>query len=258
MYRSQNGWLVLETAPPRQVIIPRVLSLSLRPGDVTTVLGFVARRFHELIEPLDMSVSEEPGYDDWGWAYRPIRGKTTGFSNHASATAIDLNATQHPRGVKGTFTDEEKRTIREQIIARTEDPETGLPVVRWGEDYSGTIDGMHFEINANEAAVSRAANAIRASEEVVPEGDEDMFLAGVAGADQRVFLIGAEGKRLVPSRPVFDELVNAGVKYVGEMSSTALNMFPTIEAKEKAESDFRTTVSGNLVTILENTTKEQS
>ena len=51
---------------------------------MATVLTEVARRFHREVERIDRGIR-----DDWGWAYRPVRGQQTGFSNHASATAID-------------------------------------------------------------------------------------------------------------------------------------------------------------------------
>jgi hypothetical protein len=121
----------------------------------------VARRFHEEVEPITGGIR-----DDWGWAYRPIRGRTTGFSNHASATAIDLNATKHPRGAEGTFTAAEKRAVR-RILADLVDERTGESVVRWGEDFSTTVDGMHFEINADAGAVDRVANRIK-------DEDDDM------------------------------------------------------------------------------------
>jgi hypothetical protein len=119
------------------------------------VLIEVARRFHNEVESLTGGVR-----DDWGWAYRPVRGQSSGFSNHASATAIDLNATQHPRGVRNTFTASEKAAVR-KILAATHDDTIDRNVVRWGEDYSTTIDGMHFEINADSAAVARVAKRIR-------------------------------------------------------------------------------------------------
>jgi hypothetical protein len=127
----------------------------MRPGDVTEVLREVARRFHSEVEPIDGGVR-----DDWGWAYRPVRGQQTGFSNHASGTAVDLNATQHPRGVKNTFTAAQERAVR-RILASMRDERTGREVVRWGEDYTTTVDGMHFEINAGADAVSRVARRIR-------------------------------------------------------------------------------------------------
>jgi len=158
---SQNGWPVLEEPPPSVAVPGTDVRLTIRPGDVSVVLLEVARRFHEEVEPITGGVR-----DDWGWAYRPIRGKTTGFSNHASATAIDLNATQHPRGVEGTFTTAQKRAVH-RILADLVDERTGESVVRWGEDYTSTVDGMHFEINADARAVARVATRIR-------ERDDDM------------------------------------------------------------------------------------
>jgi hypothetical protein len=160
--RSQNGWTVLEHAPPASTVPGTDVRLTIRPGNVATVLVELARRFHEEVERITGGVR-----DDWGWAYRPVRGQTTGFSNHASATAIDLNATKHPRGVHNTFTAAQKRAVR-RILAATRDPKTGKEVVRWGEDYTTTIDGMHFEINADAAAVARVATRIKEAE------DDDM------------------------------------------------------------------------------------
>jgi hypothetical protein len=178
MALSANGWPVMQE-PPSPVLIPGTdIRLRVRGGDVAVVLLEVARRFHAEIERLDMPVTEKPGYDEWAWAYRPVRGQATGFSNHASGTAIDLNATEHPRGVKGTFSREEKRLMR-RILATTLDSVTCREVVRWGENYAGTVDGMHFEINASQAAVSRVADRIRqknvepAKPKPVPVKDEE-------------------------------------------------------------------------------------
>lgn len=168
--KSANGWSVLDIAPPAVAVPGTDIRVRLRPGDVATVLTYLAGRFHVEVEPLDMPVREEPGYDDWGWAYRPIRGQTTGFSNHASATAIDLNATRHPRGKHRTFTAKQKAAVR-RILDDLRDPATRMPVVRWGEDYSTTVDGMHFEVHADAAAVARVADAIRHQTTRPQEGD---------------------------------------------------------------------------------------
>jgi hypothetical protein len=157
---SGNGWLVL-TSPPAAVEIPgTTVRLRMRGGEVATVLAYVARRFHREVEPLTLAVAESPGYDDWGWAVRNVRGSTTVISNHASGTAIDLNATRHPRGVQGTFTRKQIKAVR-AILAATVDRRTGDPVVRWGEDFHSTVDGMHFEINATADAVERVATRLR-------------------------------------------------------------------------------------------------
>jgi hypothetical protein len=171
--RSANGWPVLTEPPPTRVVPGTIVRVSVRPGDVAEVLLEVAARFHAEVERLDLIVWDRGAVvptDDWGWAWRPVRGQTTGYSNHASATAIDLNATRHPRGASGTFTRRQIRAVR-RILASTFDAAHGRNVVRWGEDYQSTVDGMHFEIDADAAAVARVAARIRAKRVPTPEPD---------------------------------------------------------------------------------------
>ena len=117
-------------------------------GDVWTVLDYLCRRYNAEVERIDRSSS-------WGWAYRPIRGALTGLSNHASATAVDLNADKHPLGVRGTFTPQQKAAVR-RILA-----DIGTGILRWGEDYIKRVDGMHFELNVGPGDPRLAAAAKR-------------------------------------------------------------------------------------------------
>lgn len=146
---SQNGWPVLTTPPSGT--LPQITGRVL-PGDVQTVLGYVAAQFAARVEPVDPAGS-------WGWNDRNIRGSSTQTSNHASGTAIDLNAPKHPQRSQAspwTFTPAQVATIR-AILA-----DLG-GVVRWGGDYTiGLRDEMHFEINADAAAVSALAARLRA------------------------------------------------------------------------------------------------
>lgn len=102
-------------------------------NSVGPLLAAFAAEFHTLIEPID-----EGGLDDWGYCYRMVRGTTDKLSNHASGTAIDLNASQHPLGKIGTFPAEKVPMIR--ALAK----KYGL---RWGGDYKTRKDEMHFEID---------------------------------------------------------------------------------------------------------------
>ncbi len=240
---SANKWPVLYTAPPAITVPGTGVRLRVRPGAVAIVLIEVARRFHEEVESLEM-----PGpKDEWGWAFRPIRGQQSGYSNHASGTAIDLNATRHPRKAKQTFTPEQIGKVR-RILAAMQDKDTERRVVRWGEDYHTTVDGMHFEIDAGEAAVGRvAARILQKREEarqaaldaatgktkppvkpivvtppvtdlggaaVIVQGPNglsqgvDMFIARVPGdVDKRVFLVTGDGKRLITDPQVLLDLI---------------------------------------------------
>ncbi|WP_353953437.1 peptidoglycan-binding protein [Knoellia sp. S7-12] len=133
---SQNGWPA-SSSPSAIGITGLTVSghtfpAGVRGGQVHTVLGYVARRFHSEVEAL-----ANPGC--WGYNYRVISGSTS-FSNHASGTAIDCNAPRHPLGASGTFSSAQVSRIR-SILSYCNG------VVRWGGDYSGRKDEMHFEIN---------------------------------------------------------------------------------------------------------------
>lgn len=129
---SQNRWPVYTSGSHGDLVaIPNVTG-RVRSGAPAAILGYVARRFNETVEAVRRDWS-------WGYAYRAVRGQTSGYSNHASATAIDLNAPRHPLGAKGTFSAAQVRAIR-QILGDCEG------VVRWGGDYVRRPDEMHFEI----------------------------------------------------------------------------------------------------------------
>jgi hypothetical protein len=177
--RSQNGWPVLTEPPPRVELVPGV-RVTVLPGDVAWLFQRVARFIHEHIEPLDTPVYEDGRRlptDDWGWAYRPVRGQEEGYSNHASATAMDLNATQHPRGVKRTWTPAETAAI-DRHLAQYEG------VVRWGEHYSTTVDGMHFEINATAALVRRVRTKLQAADVEAARAQEEADMPTAAEVAQ--------------------------------------------------------------------------
>jgi hypothetical protein len=110
---------------------------------VGPLLAAFAAEFHELIEPIDEGI-----YDDWAYAFRMVRGTTDRLSCHSSGTAIDLNATKHPLGKVGTFPAEKVPMIR--ALAK----KYGL---KWGGDYKGRADEMHFEV---EVPAAKAAALI--------------------------------------------------------------------------------------------------
>lgn len=136
--RSHNGWPASQDRNAIKIKSYRIPGTRISftcAAAVAPILVNFAKDFHERVEPIDKGK-----LDDWGYAYRPIRGTTVHLSNHASGTAIDLNATKHPLGASGTFTKAQERTIRE--LCR----HYGL---RWGGDYEVRKDEMHFEIHRN-------------------------------------------------------------------------------------------------------------
>jgi hypothetical protein len=148
---SQNGWTVIEQAGTESYqVAGSKVKLRLRKGDAATVLLDVAAWFDRSVEDIDV------GGDDWGWAVRKIEGSSS-YSNHASGTAIDLNAQKHPQGVATTKGLSAAQI--NQVHARLNDRYKG--VIRWGGDYKSRPDAMHFEVNKNAAAVKAVADAIR-------------------------------------------------------------------------------------------------
>lgn len=151
MNSSQNGWPLIwdSSLLDRSAVTGTNRVLELRGGAVRTVFDYLCSQFHQRVESI-----EESERDDWGWAPPiPIPGSTD-FSNHGSGTAVDLNATRHPWGVRGTFTTSQVAEIH-TILGELDG------VVRWGGDYTGKVDEMHFEINAGATAVKEVADRIR-------------------------------------------------------------------------------------------------
>jgi hypothetical protein len=105
-------------------------------GSPGWLLAHFAGWYNENVEPIDRGSIR----DDWSYAERDIRGSDT-VSNHASGTAIDLNALTHPMGVRGTFSHKWK-VARIHYVLRFR----YHGCIRWGGDYEGRPDEMHFEI----------------------------------------------------------------------------------------------------------------
>lgn len=147
---SQNAWPVLERDELRKWVVPRTgRHLLLEDGPAGFLLAHFASWFHDRIEPLG-----DGEWDDWGWSARKIRGSASTWSNHASGTAVDLNASDHPQGVRYTF----GPVQRARILARLEHGYGGT--IRWGGTYSGTPDEMHFEIVGTSRAVLLGARRV--------------------------------------------------------------------------------------------------
>jgi hypothetical protein len=174
---SQNGYSANNRAAVSSRTIPGTdRRITVRNGPAGDLLLWFASQFHHRVEDID-----DGQLDDWGYAERPIRGGTQ-LSNHASGTAIDLNAPRHPLGAVGTFSAAQRAAIR-SILNEAQG------CVRWGGDYTGRKDEMHFEIVASEA---RCAAVLAELEDDMPSAKE-----------------------------IVDELLNRQVPYVTDRSKSA-------------------------------------
>lgn len=158
MATSQNDWYVYTSSSGLQTL--EWITGRVRPGAVHTVFDYLCRRFHNEVEPITRDHS-------WGWNYRPIRGRSDGYSNHASGTAIDLNAPAHPLGRRGTFSRAEAGRIR-AILADLDG------TVRWGGDYNNRADEMHFEINTTPEHLNRIAETVNQEDDMTPAQEKKL------------------------------------------------------------------------------------
>jgi hypothetical protein len=144
-------------------------------GDVAVVLRHVATQLHEHVEQL------VDGWC-WGYEYRANVNDPGSLSCHASATAIDINAPDHPNGASNTYSAEDQAFIQSLLLELD-------GVVAWGGGWS---DDMHWEISGTAAAVKAAADRLRSGS---PSGPGQTELEGDQGApvtDQEMQQIAAK------------------------------------------------------------------
>lgn len=146
MVTSVNGWSI-KPAARTTLVVDDILIGGVRSGDVFTVLQYVATRFHREVEPL--RVGQCGGYNP-----RKIAGSTR-WSNHASATAIDLNWDLHQQGAYHTFSPMQQAALNRILKACN-------GVVRWGGTFSKP-DPMHLEIDVppDDARLAELARMIK-------------------------------------------------------------------------------------------------
>jgi len=183
MAKSQNGYSANDVNQTQVWRIPgTVRDVRLRKGDAGYLLTHLAAWFDKHVEDI-----EAGQLDDWGYASRTIRGSSTDLSNHASGTAIDLNATKHPLGKRNTFTAQQAAAIRTQLKVYD-------GAIRWGGDYVNRADEMHFEINASAAKVAKVAAALK-----TPKPNTNTVWARVR-ADILAALNSADAKKVTTRR----------------------------------------------------------
>ena len=142
MLISYNGWPASKDQAEigiKSYSVPGTL-IKLRCAEkVAPLLVGFAAEFHNLIEPLDVG-----SLDDWGFNFRMVRGTTDKLSNHASGTAIDLNAVKHPLGRVGTI-DAAKVPMLKALCKKY--------ALTWGGEWTRP-DPMHYEVSINAAKVA--------------------------------------------------------------------------------------------------------
>lgn len=169
MANSQNGYIANDVTRTQQWLIPGTTrKVRLRKGSPGALLVDLAAWFDKHIESVDGG-----SLDDWGYAEREIRGGTA-LSNHASGTALDLNAPRHPLGARNTFTDAQEKAIRARLKVYE-------GCIRWGGDYQNRADEMHFEIVEDVATCDRVLRKLSIT---IPKGSKPVTTTDPEDVDE--------------------------------------------------------------------------
>jgi hypothetical protein len=147
--KSSNGWPA--SKDPAEIGIKSFkipgTDIKIRCAEaVAPLLVGLAAEFHKEIEAIDKGA-----LDDWSYNFRMIRGSTDSLSNHASGTALDLNANRHPLGKEDTFSPENAAKCI-SLAAKWG--------CKWGGTYRLRKDDMHFEINLTPKQVKERITAL--------------------------------------------------------------------------------------------------
>lgn len=146
---SQNGWPVIELGTDeRLAIIPKIAG-RVRKGDVEYIFKRLIEEFDTRVEDIDL------GKDDWGFSNRNAYGSSQ-KSDHASGTAIDINATKHPIGRANTFS-------TKQVTAINKIVKSLKGAVVWGGIWTKRPDEMHFTIAVSEKKLASIVKSLKAA-----------------------------------------------------------------------------------------------
>jgi hypothetical protein len=149
---------------------------GIKSGDVEVIFTYLIIQLNNRVERADLYQAG----DDWGYAFRANvnnpNPQDDNMSCHASATAIDYNATRHPNRVKYTWTWPQVAEIRKIVDYELEG------VIRWLHGY----DEMHFEIRGSAARVKAVADKIRNLEDLMTPEQYDEIMSKLTAIELRI------------------------------------------------------------------------
>jgi len=218
---SYNGWPANSDRAAIDVVANDWFPGGVKAGDVTTVLRYVVTQLDARVEPI-------VGGWCWGYTYKQNVNNPTQLSCHASGTAIDFNAPDHPNGSSGTFSDAQVGTIY-AILNEVQG------AVDWLEGY----DEMHFEIAVGASTLAAIAATLPATgtdpapdpgppaPDEIAEDDDVMQLLKIAGGDGKIYAASVAGRRFYyignPDSLVAGQLAGVYSDVVTEIDSGQLN-----------------------------------
>lgn len=154
---SYNGWSASPYSSSigiRKYAVPGTRESIWLRSSAAPVLLYVLDQWNRTIEPVQGNI-----LDEWGWAYRQTRGGGS-ISNHASGTAVDINATHYPRGRANMSY---AKILKVRALIRKINKAAGKTLLKWGGEWSGAYkDQMHVELaeGTSPTDVQRAMKAL--------------------------------------------------------------------------------------------------
>lgn len=139
--RGSAAWMQQHYGPPGRIDIVKATIANGVTVPVRAVAVPVFKAMGEIMLAHGYHVRQD---DTWGLDVRKIRGSSN-WSNHAWGLAVDINASTNPMGAR-LVTDMPAQMVAQIKQIRT--ARTGQQVLRWGGDYTGRKDAMHFEVIA--------------------------------------------------------------------------------------------------------------
>lgn len=147
------------------------------------------------------------------WDYRTRSGDTgayncrritggTGYSLHAYGIALDLNWTTNPYKKPPVVTDMDARMIADIKGIHTGN---GKQVWRWGGDYKGNVDSMHYEVVCTPADLMTGIVGMTTPPVLPPEEDEMAALLMLAQVTGRAEIFLTDG--LTKTHQVTDRML---------------------------------------------------
>lgn len=153
MPTSYNGWKASPNLSDLDAVrfeVPTVPNRSFTTVEVAAPLfKYLIRRFNAEVDPLGGGV-----LDEWSYNYRKAR-LSNSLSCHASATAVDLDATEFPMG-RANMTARQRAAVKSILGSCRKQ-------FRWGGTFAGrAVDEMHFELvkGTNKVSVIAAIKAM--------------------------------------------------------------------------------------------------
>ncbi|TFV91417.1 M15 family metallopeptidase [Blastococcus sp. CT_GayMR16] len=241
MVSSQNGFSANDRSQVETYLIGGKTKVALRKGAPGWLLQHLGNWFDANIRDIDPGI-----LDDWGYAERPIRGGTE-LSNHASGTALDVDATKWPLGVEPT-----KYLTKDEIAKLKAHLTLYEGAIRWGGDYTGRKDPMHFEIDRDEAFCARIQAKLLAAPGYTPPSEEDPFMA-LTEAEQRRILGGIDAVKWLTDqiKPQTDRLEDEDaqtdvIAFIAENTQSAVGRIEIALYQMRAEAAAGAAAAGGL------------